>query len=136
MWKIIHWLTKTKIYRIWYSMKRRCNVPKCDWYYRYWGRWITYDKKWEKFEEFYKDMWDKYKEWLSIDRIDNDWNYCKENCKWSTIREQQWNTSRSRMYKWKCIAEWCYDLELNYKTIHSRISRNWTIPQALWFENK
>ena len=69
-------------------------------------------------------MWNSYKEWLTIDRIDNDWNYEKSNCRWITPKEQNRNKSNNRVYKWKCISEWCEDLWLNYSTIKSKL-RSW-----------
>lgn len=83
-----HQMIWSKIYWVWAQIKVRCDNIKHKRYKDYWWRWIAYDSKWKNFEEFYKDMWDSYEEWLSIDRIDNDWNYCKENCKWSTSKEQ------------------------------------------------
>jgi hypothetical protein len=129
---LIHNMTGTKIYKSWDSMKRRCNKNK-DWNYKnYWWRWIAYDKKWEKFEWFYEDMWSTYKEWLSIDRIDNNWHYNKKNCKWSTSTQQARNRRSNIMYKWKCIAEWFEELWLSRSTYYRRINKWWTIEKALF----
>lgn len=82
-------------YRSWQSMKRRCDNPK-DIGYKYWGgRGITYCKRWNKFENFLKDMGERPLG-KSIDRIDNDGNYEPSNCKWSTRSEQNKNQRRRR----------------------------------------
>lgn len=77
-------------YRTWEGMKRRCNNPNHPQYHRYGGRGIVYDSTWEKFENFLKDMGPRPTGY-TLDRIDNNGNYCKENCKWSSAKEQQLN---------------------------------------------
>lgn len=91
-WHIHH----NESYVTWMGMKSRCKTITCKDYPRYGGKGITYDPRWEKFTEFYKDMGDPPKdsytgERMSLDRIDNKGNYCKANCKWSTRSEQQCN---------------------------------------------
>ena len=77
-------------YHSWNSMKNRCNNPNLKEYKNYGGRGITYDKRWEDFREFYKDMGERPNN-TTLDRIDVDKNYCKENCRWATREEQQRN---------------------------------------------
>jgi len=127
-----HWMHWTKIYNIWAWLKKRCNnIDYRD--YKYYGwRWITYDKKWEKFEWFYKDMKEWYSVKLSIDRIDNNWNYSKENCRWATDIQQARNKRNNVLYKWKCISQWCEELWINRHTFTSRLRYGWTIEKALF----
>lgn len=40
-------------------------------------------------------MWPTYQEGLSIDRIDWNWNYCKENCRWADKFTQNNNRSNN-----------------------------------------
>jgi hypothetical protein len=94
----VHGQVGTRIYSIWGGMKDRCNNPKAYHYDRYGGRGITYTKRWEKFINFYEDMKEGYRDDLSIDRIDNDGNYCKSNCRWATNVEQAYNTSRTKRF--------------------------------------
>ncbi len=67
----------------------RCNNPKSKDYKNYGGRGIKCE--WKNFEDFWKDMESGYAEDLTIDRINNDGNYSKENCRWITNKEQQSN---------------------------------------------
>jgi len=128
-----HWKKYTRIYRIWENMKTRCDNINHPAYKDYWWRWITYDKKWEKFEWFYEDMKEWYDESLTIDREDNNWNYNKNNCRWITRKQQARNTRKNKMYKWKCLSEWCEIMNLNYNTVKNRINWLWwSIEKALF----
>lgn len=80
-----HGLSGTPTYFSWRMMKYRCVNPKCKDYHRYGGRGITYDPRWEEFEAFLEDMGESPGKGYSLDKIDNDGNYCKDNCQWLTV---------------------------------------------------
>lgn len=74
----------------WKGMKQRCNNPNSTHYKHYGGRGITYDPKWETFEGFLQDMGIR-PENRTLERVENDGPYCKENCVWATRSEQMLN---------------------------------------------
>lgn len=133
-----HWKSHSNIERVWIWLNQRCNNEKHKSYKNYWLRWIKCE--WNSFEDFYKDMGETYKEWLSIDRIDVNWNYCKENCKWSNDFEQANNTRRNVYIEldWitKTMQEWCRELWISYTMVRRRIQKWMNKVDAILTPNK
>lgn len=87
-----HGLTGTPPYKAWQGAKERCSVEKRSTYMKYGGRGITMSKEWfDSFDAFWEDMSGTYAEGLSLDRIDVNGNYCKENCRWADNSVQSHN---------------------------------------------
>jgi hypothetical protein len=91
-----HGMNKTTEYTIWEGIKQRCLNSKNKCYYKYGGRGIDVCEKWLKFEGFFEDMGHRPSKDYSIDRINNDLGYSKENCKWSTRSEQNRNIGKKK----------------------------------------
>jgi hypothetical protein len=127
---ITHGKTNTKTYSMWLAMRNRCNRINQD----YSARGITYDKRWDSFENFYLDMGEA-PEGMSLDRIDVNGNYEKSNCRWAT-REQQANNTRANVFvEWQgknqTLAQWAKELSMDYDKLRSRIVRyKWSLDRA------
>lgn len=123
----------TPTYESWRGMRERCNNSNNKAYKWYGGRGIKYTKTWDKFSEFKKDMGERPTN-TTLDRIDNNGNYCKENCRWTDAITQHTNTRISKFITFKDktlnIKGWSKELGIKYSTLVSRI-RKWPIELAL-----
>lgn len=81
---------RSRTYVSWQNMKARCLYPSCPSYKNYGGRGITFDPRWEKFDNFLADMGER-PDGTTLDRIDNDGDYGPANCRWATPAEQTAN---------------------------------------------
>ena len=86
-----HGCSRSRMYTCWLNMKSRCNNSNDNRYSIYGGRGIKYDPSWESFQKFKEDMQDSYSEDLTLDRIDPNKGYCKENCRWVSYYTQSRN---------------------------------------------
>ncbi len=116
-------------------MSERTSNPNDPGYKHYGGRGITVCDRWKSFENFLEDMGRKPTPKHSIDRIDNEQGYYKENCRWATRIEQARNTRRNRFLlhqgEERCIAEWAVVKGINVKTIIKRLQSGYTVEEAL-----
>lgn len=130
-----HGKSKTRIYMIWCSMLKRCNNESDKGYKNYGGRGIKVCKRWLKFENFFADMGEK-PSGKSLDRIDNDGDYCPENCRWATRKQQARNTRAVALFemdgKRKSIAEWAELYGISSLRIWYRVNKlGWDLKKAL-----
>lgn len=125
----------TGIYGSWYAMKQRCNNTNNLAYKNYGGRGIRYCPKWETFMGFKEDMGENYKKGLFIERIDNNKGYFKENCKWTTRKENN-NNKRSNIvitYQGQkmTLSNWADLVGLNFGTVRQRYYNGMSIERVL-----
>lgn len=130
-----HGMTNSRLYRIWKSMRQRCYSLNNKDYKDYGGRGISVCKEWSEFTVFYEwAMENGYREDLSIDRIDNNGNYCPENCRWATASQQQKNKRCKRLSyngETHSIDEWAAIIGISNSGIRYRISQNLPIEEVL-----
>lgn len=111
-------------YQTWADMKVRCLNPNNKRYADYGGRGITVCKRWLSFENFLADMGTRPSNQHSLDRIDNDKGYFKENCRWATRQEQNGNRRRrrdARLYQGKTVAQWAVFWRVPYMQAYDRL---------------
>lgn len=130
--------TAVSSYSSWYGLKRRCDCPNQTGYERYGGRGISYDPNWSTFEGFYMDMGDKPGPNYELDRINNNGNYCKDNCHWVTHAENCRNRGGrrpTRMYTYNgktlCIADWAKEIGITPQSLQKRLNKGWPLELAL-----
>lgn len=121
-----HGHTGDPIYNSWSNMLQRCTNPKHPSYPRYGGRGITVCADWRDGAEFIRWAYaNGFRVGLSIERVDNDGNYCPENCRWASRKEQQRNRQANHWVTYngetKCLTEWAEILGMNPATLYHRL---------------
>lgn len=133
-----HNSSNTRLYNIYNHMKNRC-YNKNDLRYKDWGgRGITICDEWlNNFAAFQEwALSHGYQDDLTIDRIDNDKNYCPENCRWTTYKKQA-NNKRNNYYitinnETKTLSEWCELYNIVIDVVTNRINQlKWDPLKAL-----
>ena len=129
-----HGMKGTPIYNTWQGMNQRCRNSNSDSYKYYGARGIKICKRWKKFDNFLADM-GAPPEGMTLDRKDNDGNYCPENCRWATRKQQMRNMRRNRIIRYKdkdyCLSELASKFDIHIGTLWSRLEKGLPIEEAL-----
>lgn len=130
-----HGMTNSTEYAIWSSMKARCCLPANHAYHWYGGRGIRVCDRWmNSFEAFLEDM-GRRPDGLTLDRENVNGDYCKENCRWATPKNQARNTRSNRVIEIdgesRCLAEWCEYMGISRQTVTSRLRYGWDETTAI-----
>ncbi len=130
------WVPLSIEYRTWRAMKGRCLSPSHERYDSYGGRGIDVCPEWiNSFMSFFEDMGVRPSPEYSLDRIDNDKGYYKDNCRWGTSGDQSLN-KRDTLYlehnNLKLpLKEWATKLSIPYSRLFYRFKRGMTATQIL-----
>lgn len=127
---------RNPLYQKWSGMKRRCLNKNDKAYARYGGAGVTISDEWMDFMNFYKDMGPTFKKGLSLDRIDNNKGYSRENCRWVTLDQQGKNKRTVPMYKFRGVkrtaSDWDKKLGFKVGTFRTRIKYyGWSVEEAV-----
>lgn len=127
---------KAPEYGAYRAMLDRCYNPKAIGYDTYGSRGIVVCDAWKtSFLTFITDMGRRPTPKSSIDRIDPNGPYCKENCRWSTPLEQANNKRNNRRVEMdgrtQTVSQWCRELGLNRQFVQNRLKYGWSSERAL-----
>lgn len=129
-----HGMSSTTLYRVWRSMHSRCSNAKQISFANYGQRGITVCQEWSSFERFVSDMGIPAPG-MTIDRIDPNEGYSKQNCRWADWKTQQRNRRNNRIITYQgrsqCIAAWAEEFGMPTHSLHQRLKRGWSIDKAL-----
>lgn len=129
-----------RLFNLWQGMHQRCYNSHNARFNNYGGRGIIVCDTWHDYFNFEKDMYESYQKHVeeygekdtTLDRIDVNGNYCKENCRWATNKEQANNKSTNIFVPTgETLFNYCNRMNLNYNTIRGRLRAGWTIEDAL-----
>lgn len=119
-------------------MKERCYNPNSKSYHRYGGRGIKVCDEWlNDFSAF--ESWalsHGYSPELKLDRVDNDGDYCPENCEFVTNKKNCQHKGNTRYYtlngKTQNLAQWCEEMKIPYATVLTRLDKyGWDFERAI-----
>lgn len=134
---ITHNGSKTRLYRIWKNLFRRCYKVNCREYKWYGAKGVTVCEEWLKDFATFRDwaMSHGYSDDLTLDRIDHCGNYEPENCRWADWITQQNNRSSNRFYthngKTQTIAQWAHEYNIPECNLITRMNKGWDFETAL-----
>ena len=131
-----HGFSKEKMFNVWKGIISRCCNPKYNEYKNYGARGITVCEEWKNdYLRFKEDVGEKPSPEHSLDRIDNNGNYCKENCRWATPEEQS-NNKRTNAFieyngKTLTVQQWSRETGIKRGVINHRLSLGWDAEKIL-----
>lgn len=141
-WATTHGGSGTRLHTIWLGMRSRCFCHSDHAYHNYGARGITICDEWRDSFEAFRDwaLANGYRDDLTIDRIDNDGNYCPENCRWETKKQQSNNERKNRWITHNgekhTIAQWSELTGINPETLRGRLNKGWSAERALTTKTK
>ncbi len=130
--KRTHGEKRTRLYRIWSSMKSRCLYPRNIGFARYGGRGIAVCDEWKNSFETFRD-WARangYADGLTLDRIDVNGNYEPTNCRWLSPKDQARNRRDNVRINGKCQSQLAEELGITSDVLYHRLKKGWSIEKA------
>ena len=126
-----HGMSHTKIYKKWKGMMARCYNPKHKNFGDYGGRGIRVCERWHVFDNFYEDVSQMEhfgEKGYSLERENNDKDYCPENCHWASAKEQCRNRRSNITVEYNgkkmCLMEAAEKSGISYRCLYNRYHRD------------
>lgn len=129
-----HGANGARLYSLWIAMRQRCSNPRDNAYPNYGGRGIRVCERWEDFAVFRDDIGPR-PDGYTLERVDNNGDYCPENCVWANRKDQGRNRRGVVQLNYhgetKPLVAWAEQFGIPVGTLHARIRRGWAIDKAL-----
>lgn len=130
-----HGASETEEFKIWTSMKTRCENENASGYAAYGARGVQVCAAWQRFKVFLADMGFRPSKAHTLDRIDPAGHYEPGNVRWA-LPEQQANNKRTNRVievfgKRLTVAQWARERDLPYFTLLARLKLGWSPERAL-----
>lgn len=134
--KLTHGLYYEPLYKRWFSMMSRCYKTSTSNFSDYGGRGIKVCERWLDAETFIADMSASFKQYLQLDRIDNNKDYSPENCHWVSQSENLSNRRNTVMVTHmgvtQSISAWSKQTGIPRRLLACRIGEyGWSAERAL-----
>lgn len=130
----IHGKRHDPVYASWQGMKARCLNQNTYNYKDYGGRGIKVCERWLDFNNFFEDMGDP-PPGMTLDRIDVNGDYCPENCRWATLKQQSRNQRRNHFVEYEgqviTVAELAEIKGISRQLLYKRFKAGWTVEKAI-----
>lgn len=129
--------SKTRLYRIWSLMKKRCYRNENENFKHYGGRGIEVCDEWKNDFIAFRSwaLSHGYADSLSIDRIDVNGNYEPSNCRWVDIKTQANNRRNNRIITYLnndyTVSEFADLLKVSYWTVRNQLKLGWSIEKIV-----
>lgn len=131
-----HGHSNTRLHKIWQNMRNRCHNSNAPDYKYYGGRGIKICEGWSNFTVF--ELWainNGYSDVLTLDRIDVNGNYCPDNCRWVTRKEQSNNKRNLHMIEYKgetrTLTQWSKTLNIPIATLYRYLESEESLEKAI-----
>ena len=127
----------TRLGSIYHNMKTRCNNPNYDKYMYYGGRGISVCDEWSNSYNAFESwaLANGYTDTLTLDRIDPNGNYCPENCRWISRKDQANNRTSNHCLthngRTMTIQQWAEETGIPRGCIDQRIAAGWDVNRTL-----
>lgn len=131
-----HGMCNSRLYGIWSLMKERCFNPKRKEYKNYGGRGITVCQEWLDSKSFIEwALNNGYSNELTLDRINNNGDYCPDNCRWISKAEQMNNRRNNHIIVFnnqaKTLTQWAKEYGFTYAQLYKRLKLGWSFEKSI-----
>lgn len=130
----IHGMSGSRTHNAWREMWGRSRGYRKADFAHYRARGINVCEQWRSFDNFYADM-GECPDGLTLERVNNDLGYSRDNCRWATMHDQNRNRRANRMVEIEgrtmCVMDWIKELNLGQSKVYNRIWRGMEPKQAV-----